>query len=390
MTGYRVLELVDLKGDLCGKLLGDLGADVVTIEPPTGSPVRRLAPFAQDIPGPDRSLLFLTRNTNKRGITLDVQSEAGPELFRRLVTDADVFIETTPPGYLERLGLDYEHLRTLNPRLVMASVTDFGQTGPHRDYKGAPLIAVAMSGAMVKAGYPDQPPLPPSNPLGHSVAATMACLSVMFALYARGDSGDGQYIDISAQESAMACLDPWSVPNHSYGAPGPQRGASVLQSLFPTQDGLVRIVSNLPRHWTALRALLGDPEELAAPEWQEPLYRRDNGERLHELIAVHTRAKTTQDLFMNGQAAGLIVTPLQPPSGYADDPHEAARGFFEEVDHPVVGKARYAGMGAQYRDVPLGIRRPAPLLGEHNDEVYHGQLGISRKELERLRAAEVI
>lgn len=389
-SGYRVLEIADMKGDICGKLLGDLGADVVTIEPPTGSPVRRLAPFAGDTPDRERSLLFLSRNTNKRAVTLDITTNAGRGLFLRMAAAADVFIETMSPGYLATLALDYERLRSINPRLVMASVTDFGQTGPHRDYKGAPIVAVAMSGAMVKAGYPDQAPLPPANPLGYNLAASMACLAISIALYARGDSGVGQYIDISAQEAAMACLDPWAVPNHSYGQPGPERGTFVLQSLYPTTDGLVRIISGLPRHWVALRALLGDPAELAVAELQDPVYRREHGAELHGLISTHTQKMTTQEIFVQGQAAGLIVTPLQPPSGYVNDPNEAARGFWEEVDHPVVGKTRYAGTAARYRDIPLRIRRPAPLLGQHNGEIFGQELGLTQPELEQLQADGVI
>lgn len=387
---YRVIELADMKGDFGAKLLGDLGADVIKVEPPDGSPVRRLAPFAADQPDPERSLLFLSRNTNKRGVTLDLSRAEGRDLFRRLIATADVFIESNRPGYLAELELDYEHLKEVNPSLVMAAITDFGQTGPHRDFKGAPIVAVAGSGAMVKAGYPDQVPPPPANPLGYNLASSMAALSIAIALYGRGVTGQGEYIDISAQEASMGCLDPWAVPNYSYGSPGQDRGTFVLQSLYPTKDGRVRIISNLPRHWAALRSLLGDPPELAAPELQDPAYRREHGSELHELISARTQTWSTQDLFAQGQAAGLIVTPLQPPSGYVNDPNEAARGFWEEVDHPVAGKARYAGMAARYGEIPLGIKRPAPLLGQHNGEVFGQDLGISEDELIRLKTAGVI
>ena len=187
----------------------------------------------------------------------------------------------------------------------------------------------------------------------------------------------------------MACLDPWGVPTYSYGAAGQSRGTFVLQSLFPTKDGMVRIISNLPRHWAALRSLLGDPATLAEERLQDPAYRREHGPEVHDLISEHTRGWTSQDIFDAGQAAGLIVTPLQPPSGYMNDPNEIARGFWREVDHPVVGKARYAGMAATYRDIRQEITRPAPRLGEHNTEVY-GQLGLSEADIERLRIAGTI
>lgn len=393
LAPYRVLDLADAKGVYCSKVLADLGADVIKIEPPDGDPTRRLLPFAGDIPGSDRSLYFLYRNTNKRSVTLNLSTEQGRSLFRQLVATADVLVETFPPGYLEAIGLDYGRLREINPRLIMASITEFGQGGPRRDYKGAPIIAFAMSGAMQVAGFADKPPCNAPNAMAYDAAATYASVGIMLALYGRGADGQGQYIDISVQEAAIAGLYPWAVPTLSYGgvAGGPpmtKRGGGF--TIYPCKDGYVRIAAVVPRHFQALVQLVGSPEVLLTPEWQDPLFRRNNQDALQALVSEFMRERTMAELFRDGQALGLPISPLQPPSGFVHDPHPQARGFFVEVEHPEVGKALYPGVPYRLSETPLSIRRPAPRLGEHNEEVYCGELGLTKAELAALRAAGVV
>ena len=394
LSRYRVLDLADAKGDFCTKSLADLGAEVIKIEPPGGHPTRLIPPFAGDIPDPDRSLYFLFRNLNKRGVTLSLESEEGRDLFRRLVATADVLVETFEPGYLDGLGLGYHALREINPGLIMASITEFGQSGPRAHYQGAPIVALAMSGAMQVAGFADKAPCNAPNAMAYDIASTYAGTGIMLALYGRGESGEGQYLDISVQEAGIAGLLPWAVPMTSYGTvlgglDHPVRGGLGLGT-YRCGDGYVRVASNVPRHWDALKSLIGEPEELADEIWEDPLFRRENQDVLKALVEGLLEDRTMTELFNTGQALGLPITPLQPVSGFASDPQPHGRGFFPEIQHPVAGAAKYATVPYKMSETPFNSWRPAPLLGQHNEAIYCDGLGISTDELTALRARGVV
>ena len=205
MSGYRVLDLTNENGYLCGKILGDMGADVIKIENPRGDSGRKIGPFYQQVPDMEKSLYWYAYNLNKRGITLDVETEDGRQILSRLIKKADFLIESYPTGYLDKLGLSYAKIHEINPKIVMTSITPFGRTGPYKDYKGSDLVVMAMSGLMYITGDPDTAPLRISFPQAFLLASAHAAAASMIAHYYRETAGQGQHVDVSAQESSGFC-----------------------------------------------------------------------------------------------------------------------------------------------------------------------------------------
>lgn len=397
LSGYRVLDLADAKGILCTRLLADLGADVIRIEKPEGDPLRRMPPFVNDVPQLENSLYFLYRNMNKRGLTLNLETSAGKTIFKKLVERADVLVETFPPGYMAGLGLDYEELRKVNPALIMASITEFGQTGPYRDWKGSNIVDFALSGVMITSGFPEKMPcLLPGTP-AYDAASLVAAISIVAALYYRGITGEGQYIDTSVHESARLGLYPWLVVMYSYalteGGPPPtpetRLGASVYP-VYPCKDGYIRVVALTPWQWKALLRVLGEPPVLCLPEWQDFLYRIANAQDLYAIMLEYTTKYTMTELFEAGQREGVPIVPIYGITDFVNSPQTKAREFFVEVKHPVAGKALYPGSPYKFSQTPVCMRRPAPCLGEHNEEVYCKELGFSKEDLVLLRHAGVV
>jgi crotonobetainyl-CoA:carnitine CoA-transferase CaiB-like acyl-CoA transferase len=375
LSGYRVLDLVDKKGAYCTKMLADLGADVIKIENPEGDPTRRVPPFAGDVPHQERSLYFLYRHANKRGITLNLEVPDGRSVFRKLVASADVLVETYPPGYLASLGLGYEDLKKVNPALIMASITEFGQGGPYRDC--APINL-------------------PGTP-SYDAASLIAAISIVTALYMRGSRGKGQYIDTSVHECSRLGLYPWMVTMYSYninpGSPPPPpegRLGAAIYPVYPCKDGMIRVVALTPRQWDALVKVLGEPEVLRLPEWREFFYRIANANDLYALMLEFTTKYTMLELAERGREEGVPIAPIYDVSGFVNSPHTKARGFFVEVDHPRVGKYNAPGPPYKWKGTYCGIRRPAPCLGQHNEDIYCEELGLTRNDLATLRNAGAI
>jgi len=376
LTGYRVLDLADSRGAYCARLLADLGADVIKVEGPEGDPGRRIPPFAGDAPHIEKSLYFLYRNANKRGITLDLKTGEGRANLQSLVKTADVLVENSQPGYMVGLGLGYPVLKEINPGLVMASITEFGQSGPYRDYKGSNLVDFALSGVMITSGFPGKTPcMMPGTP-AYDAASVVVAISILAALYNRAASGRGQYIDASVHEASRIGLYPWSVPTYSYSL-NPGWGPPTIETrlgpsiypVYPCKDGFIRVVALTPRQWDALVRVLGSPEVLLLPEWREFLYRIGNADDLYALMIEFTMKYTMLELFEAGHREGVPIGPILNIKGFVDNPQTKARKFFVEVNHPIAGKALYPGPPYKWSVTPADIRRPAPLLGEHNKEV---------------------
>jgi len=376
LTEYRVLDLADSKGAYCAKLLADLGADVIKVEGPEGDPGRRIPPFAGDVPHTEKSLYFLYRNANKRGITLDLETGEGRATLKSLVKTADVLVENSPPGYMAGLGLGYPVLREINPGLVMASITEFGQGGPYRDYKGSNLVNFALSGTMINSGFPGKTPcMMPGTP-AYDGASLVVAISILAALYSRTASVAGQYIDISVHEASRIGLYPWSVPNYSYNL-NPGWGPPTLETrlgpsvypIYPCKDGFIRVATLAPRQWDALVRVLGSPEVLLMPEWRELLYRMGNADDLYAIMLEFTTKYTMLELFEAGHREGVPIAPILNIKDFVDNPQTKARKFFVEVNHPIAGKALYPGPPYRWSVTPAGIRRPAPRLGEHNEKM---------------------
>jgi len=395
---YRVLDLADIKGAYCTKLLADQGAEVIKIEKPQGgSPTRNIPPFAGDKPHSERSLQFLYRDANKYGITLDLELPDGKNLFKKLVNTADVLVETYPPSHMENLGLHYEVLKEENPGLVMASITDFGQSGPYRDWKGSSMVHCALSTTMISSGFADGAPINLPGVPSYDAASLIAAISIMAALYQRGTTGLGQFCDVSVHESSRLGLYPWMVPIYSYGLnpgspPPPPEGrlGASIYPVYPCKDGFVRIVAITPTQWKALVRAVGEPEVLRLPEWQEFMYRIANAADLYALMLEFTTKYTMEELFEAGHREGVPIAPIYDIADFFNSPNAKARRFFVELDHPVVGKFDYPWPPYKWTETSCEIRRPAPCLGEHNDKIYGEELGLTKDELAALRLAAVI
>lgn len=397
LTGYRILDLTDSRGAYCCKLFADLGADVIKIEDPDGDPGRSMPPFVDDVPHSEKSLYYLHRNANKRGLTLDLECEQGRDVFRRLVKTADVVVENSAPGYMADLGLDYAALQGLNRGIVMASITEFGSSGPYRDRKGSNLVDFAMSGVMITSGFPGKEPcLLPGSP-AYDAASLYANIAIISALYMRGTTGEGQHIETSVHVTSRMGLYPWIVPNYSYainpGGPPPtvetRMGASIYP-VYPCKDGLVRAIALTPRQWDALVRVLGSPEVLQLPEWRDFMYRIGNADDLYALTVEYTEQYTMLELFEAGKREGVPIAPILSIEDFYNSPHTKAREYFVEMEHSAAGKAEYPGPPYKWSETPAVMKRPAPCLGEHNVEIYCNELGFSKDDLVALKGARVV
>ncbi len=397
LTGYRMLDLTDSKGAYCTKLLADLGADVIKIEPPEGDSGRKMPPFLNDEPHPEKSLYFLYRNANKRGITLNIETIEGKDILQNLVKSADVLVENFGPDYMSGVGLDYDTLKKLNPKLIMASITEFGSDGPYKDYKGSNIVDFALSGVMITSGPPKKAPcLLPGTP-AHDATAMIADIEILAALYCRDAIGKGQKIDVSVHEAARTGLYPWSVPIYSHSltpggpVPAPEtRLADSIYPVYPCKDGYIRVIALTPRQWQALVRVLDSPEVLLIPEWENFIYRIANSQDLYAIMLEFTTKYTQIELFEAGFREGVPIAPIYDIPGFVNSTDANARGFFVEVKHPVAGKGQYPGPPYKWTVTQPSVRRPAPCLGQHNEEIYCQELGFSQDELMTLRYAGVI
>ncbi|MDA0262853.1 MAG: CoA transferase [Chloroflexi bacterium] len=393
LNGIRVLDLGSgISAPWCAKILADYGADVIKVEPPgAGDCARRMGPFAGDDPHPEKSLGFLYLNTNKRGVTLDPSSPTGRKLLERLVAEADVLVENHPPARSQELGLNYQSLAEVNPKLVVTSVTPFGQTGPYRDYQATDIVTYALSGLMYHSGDSDKEPL--RNVLDQSfyVAGANAAAATQVALFARLYSGEGQQVDVSAAECLGAhMVQPLPYYNYMGAVKGrrPVRGAG-FEELMPARDGYVAPSVQGSRPWSTVAALIGG-EELQDEKFATGAGRVAHGEELKQLLIKGLAEWDRMPLFLASGEQRLVFGMAQDAGDLANCPHLESRGFFVEVDHPVAGRARYPGMAVRLPGETITATRPAPLLGQHNADVYGQELGYSAADLATLRQHAII
>jgi crotonobetainyl-CoA:carnitine CoA-transferase CaiB-like acyl-CoA transferase len=410
LAGLRVLELADQTGQFCGKLLGDLGADVVKIEPPGGEPGRHIGPFLDDIPHPERSLSFWYYNTSKRGVTLDLETTDGRGLFRRLAATADVVLETFRPGFLESLGLDYASLCQQNPRLIVCSLTPFGQTGPWRDYLSSDLLHMAAGGQMASCGYdeadvPNAPPIAPGGGNAWHTGCHFAAMAIMAALVHRTVAGQGQYIDASIHE-ACALTTEAAIANYIYRGEVLRRqtgrhhaAAPTPRTQFRAKDGnyVTALVAGRlnPKYVGELADLLdsyGMAGDLKDPKYRDPAVIAANTSHIiDDLVADFIAGLPAEEVYHAAQERGFTWGAVRTPEALLDDPHLHDRGFWKQVEHPELGRSFiYPGEAAIYNGSPWRISRRAPLIGEHNMEIFHEELGLSRAELSVLAENRVI
>ena len=408
---YRVLDLTDEKGLYSGQLLGSLGADVIKIEKPGGDPVRNIGPFFHNIPDPEKSLFWLAFNTNKRGITLDIETVDGKEIFKKLLKTADVVIESFPPGYMDEMGLGYSELEKINPGIVMTSITPFGQTGPYKDYKASDLVCWAMGGLLSVTGDPDRPPIHVGHiPFAFMLASMDGALSTAIALYWRGASGEGQHVDVAVRDSALKTAwvvhEFWQVTGREY-----QRGSShyhvpqsdvALNLVWPAKDGHVmymiytgsfgaaenkRIVEWLDDEGIADDFLKGI--DWPTFEWRGRT--REEAERIQSYLARLFQSKTKAELTKEAIRRRVMVQPVSSPRDILAHPQLEARDYWQQLEHADLGATlRYPSRFCMMSETSCELRCPAPLIGEHNLEIYQEELGFSGEDLVALKQAGII
>lgn len=398
LSHLRVLDLSDgVAGAHCTALLAGLGADVIKVEPPQGDPLRRYGPFPSDQPHAERSALFLYENTGKRSVTLDLRNEAGARLLLDLARRADAVIESFPPGTLGPLGLGYAALSRENHRLVLTSITWFGQDGPYGDWSGGPMVTFAQGGLMDLSGEPEREPLRMPSYVLERIVALNAFTATLAATYEAETSGQGQAIDVSFMET-VASIHEHTVPTVVFKGEAPRRVGNLALPwvLVPCKDGYLGFngVTGGNR-WERLCNLLGMPELKDDPRFKDGGARNRNGHELAMVIYNWAAGQEKNEVFHRAQRVGL-------PLGYVQEVDEVlameqlrVRGFFAPVDHPAAGTLEYPTLPLRYTDgvrrghePPRSLRR-APLLGEHTEEVL-ASMGYTREDVVRLRQVGAI
>ena len=366
LAHLRVIDLTDLRGALAGRLLGDLGADVIKIEPPGGDPGRWQPPFAGDVRAPDRSLPFLYRNANKRGAVIDLHDSGGRQRFVGLCERADILLENFAVHERRDLGLDPADVRRRHPRLVHVAIADFGLSGPRAGWRAEPLVAFAASGALHASGFPDLPPCWLPGFLAHDCASVFAVIGALTAVLERERLGAGQSIEVSVQEAALHGLNPWSIPLADYTRmyplvpASPPRNADGAYLVLPTADGHVRVLPGTVRHWRAFVQLLGNPEAFAGEEWENPIFRLLNVDAIRLIAADGLRERRRAEVFAEARRLGLPMAPVNTPDEFVDAEQTRIRGYFRRTRFPHIGDAPFAPAPLNFSATPAVLEHPAP------------------------------
>ena len=410
LSCYRILDLTDEKAFICGRALSDFGAEVIKIEKPGGDPARRIGPFYHDIADPEKNLYWFAFNANKKSITLDIETAQGQEIFKKLAKTADVVIESFAPGYLDRLGLGYAALSKINPGIIMTSITGFGQEGPYRNYKDPDIVVRALGGLVYTVGYEDRPPLGASYQHTHLLGAMNGAVGTMIALSHRALTGRGQHVDAPTQQAlVVVCSAETEGPYALFGKIQTRHGRS--RTAVELKDGTVfynpllweckdgDIAFNLMLNQTSAKANLAmiecikkdgiDIGFLEHWEWDKKSWKDMTLEEAKELVAVlskfflkHTKAELLELAIKHRFQLG----PCNNAADVLQHPQLKARDFWKEMEHPELGTSiKYPGGAVVTTQGYCGIRRRAPLIGEHNEEIYQKELGMSAGEVRALK-----
>ncbi|MBN1613134.1 MAG: CoA transferase [Deltaproteobacteria bacterium] len=398
LEGVKIIEYCrTVTGAYATKIMADLGAEVIKIEPPgVGDDARRKAPFPGDVPHPEKSGLFLYLNSNKMGVTLDPKKGTGAEIFKKMIEDADVLVEDGSPGEMEKIGLGYDELKRINPGLVMTSITPYGRSGPYRDYKAYQLNTSNASGQANMLPLPspslDRAPVKPGGNLTDYDPALMAVVAILAAVFLKGVSGKGQFIEISKQEALINMQRVESVTFANTGVIMNRMGTAnpMPGGIMPCKDGYVVSVSPEDHQWESLMELIGDPDWSKRDWCKDRFARAENAVPLTNLIVTWMQRHTKEQIYREGQALSCPIAPLHSSEDIVKSEQLRAREFFTEIEHPVVGKLQFPTAPYRFSKTPWQLRRPAPLLGESNEEIYCGRLGYSRDNLVKFREAGII
>jgi crotonobetainyl-CoA:carnitine CoA-transferase CaiB-like acyl-CoA transferase len=411
LSPFRVLDLTDELGFLCGKILGDLGADILKVERPGGDAARMIGPYYRDEVHPEKSLYWYGFNNNKRGITLSLELERGREIFGRLAAGADFVIESFMPGHLERLGLGYDQLRQLNPRVVLTSITPFGQTGPYSRFRASDIEIMALSGCMSLTGDPGRPPLRVSFPQSYHWTGSYAAAGTLIAHLHRQRTGMGQQVDVAAQACLLWAFSHahtfWDLNRHLEKRAGSfMTGRSItgarMRVFWRCKDGYINFIiyggeagrktNQALVEWMDSKGMA--PESLKQKDWNSfniAEVTQDEIDGIEEPIARFFREVTKKEFFGAVIQREMLGYPVATVEEIVSDPQLKARGFWQEIDHPELGVAlTYPGGFAKFSEAPCQVWRRAPLIGEHNEEIYCGELGLQKEQLAELKEEGVI
>lgn len=398
LQGITVIELGQMvSAPYCGKLFADYGADVIKVEPLDGDTARRWGPFPGDQPHPEKSGLFFFLNTNKRGVTLDVTRAAGRDVLLQLLRRADVLIENNRPREMREWGLDYASLAQVNPDLVMISITPYGQTGPYSDWNGYDLNAFHLSAAGHRyCGRPGEPPLEHGTFAADFFGAVAAAAWGLAAVYGRRRAGGGQHVDVSCAEAIAATfVGGQNIGGYAQNGVFERRTGVGMPlgapaTILPCKDGHVWMLALEPGQWNGLARVMGNPDWMRLEMFQDMYVRAQNAEAIYPLIEQWTMEHGKWEIMEQCQANGCPVTAVFTVAEAAEHPHLRQRGYIVDLEHPELGKIRDIGAPFKLPESPGGPRRPAPLLGQHDAEVYGTLLGLSAEDLARLRRDGVI
>ncbi len=415
LSCYRILDLTDDKCLICARALSDFGADVIKVERPGGDPARKLGPFVQDIPNPANNLNYLAFNANKKGITLDIETPEGQTVFKQLVTKADAVIESFSPGYLDRLGLGYKHLFQVNPRIVLTSITGFGQAGPYKDFKAPDIVVRALGGLIFTVGYEDRPPLTTASyEHVYLIGAMYGAVGTLIALSHRHLTGLGQHVDASVQQACSVVCSaeiegPYALFGRILSRHGRARGSVTLKDgtifynplLWECKDG--DIAFNLLLNPTAVKANTAlmeglkrdgiDIKFLNTWQWDKQSWRDMTLEQAKEVVNIigqffkmHTKAQLLQMAIQNRFQLG----PCNDAEDVLNHPQLAARGYWQDIEYPALGKTfKYPGGAVKMSAGFCGPRTRAPGIGENNAEIY-AEIGIGADKLADLQKKGIV
>ena len=390
LANVRVLDLTRvLAGPLCGALLADLGAEVIKVEQPgSGDDARQFNPFVNG-----ESSYFMNLNRSKKGVTLNLKT--GKDIFLKMAETSDVVIENFKPGTMKKLGLDYEVLKEVNPKIIYLAISGFGQHGPYSQLPGYDLIGQAMSGLMSVTGEADGEPLRAGGPVCDVMGGMTGVMGILAALHHRQASGLGQMIDISLLDtlvtSMMTLNQHYLVDNRV-----PQRRGNSYESAAPADsfrasDGWFVITVGNDKLWRVLVDLMGMPELLEMPEFETNFKRVQNGKDLKKYIEKWSAARKVADIVETLLAAKVPAAPILDVKQVCTDPHIAdARGMFVETDHPKAGRVRITNSALRLSETDAVVRSPAPTLGQHNDEIYQSTFGFASSEVSAWKTAKII
>ena len=408
LSGCRALDLTDEKGFVCGKILAALGVDVIKIEKPGGDPARNTPPYYHDIPDPEKSLYWMAFNTDKHAITLNIETRQGQDLFRRLAENADFVVESFSPGYLDRLGLGYEALRLMNPRIIVTSITSFGQNGPHSHYKGCELVASAMSGVLDNTGDPDRPPVKEALDSTYFQAGAAAALGTLISYYHCEMTGEGQQVDVSLQEVAASrttsCLMAWQFDRLLLKRLGPRTTLGLVASRWnwPCKDGFL--------FWHMLGGLFGAPANRALSQWideeetENALRQVTNWDEFdkasmtqetynafEKTIGNFFLKHTKKEIAEESLKRGVNACVANDPADVLANAHLAARSYWVGLKHPELGMTlNFPKYFFLCNETENFVACRASAIGADNDEIYRKELGLSSMEVASLKRANVI